>query len=57
MYKINKLTKKYNSVDSNYRGIKNISTELKNNEIVCILGKSGSGKSTLLRSMAGVGEG
>jgi len=54
MFKINKLTKEYTSSNLEYRGIKDISLELNDNEIICILGKSGSGKSTLLRSMAGL---
>ena len=46
-------TRKYND-GGTVRGISDVSFEVKEGEIVCILGPSGSGKSTLLRIVAGL---
>jgi len=53
MLNISHATKKYNEGPT-VRGISDISFEVKEGEIVCILGPSGSGKSTLLRIAAGL---
>lgn len=47
MYKICELSKKYGDLEV----LKNISMEIEEGEVVCIIGPSGSGKSTFLRCL------
>ena len=51
--KVKQATKNF-SEGRNLRGIKDVSFEVGQGEVVCVLGSSGSGKSTLLRVLAGV---
>lgn len=53
MIKIRNLTKTFPHSEIN-RGIKNINLEIKEGEVICLLGPSGSGKSTLLKTIAGL---
>ena len=55
MIKIENVSKSYKLDDGEtVTGIKNISFEVKEGEILGIIGKSGSGKTTLLRALRGV---
>jgi len=54
MIKVKKLTKKYISIDGSEEGIIDISFDVNQGEVVCILGPSGSGKSTLLKVLSGL---
>ena len=47
MYKVCELSKKYGDLEV----LKNISLDIKEGEVVCIIGPSGSGKSTFLRCL------
>jgi polar amino acid transport system ATP-binding protein len=47
MYKVCELSKKYGEVEV----LKDISVDIKEGEVVCIIGPSGSGKSTFLRCL------
>jgi len=54
MIKVNNLTKKYSHLDGTEEGVIDISFDVKQGEIVVILGPSGSGKSTLLKLLSGL---
>ena len=41
---------------TNLRVVKNVSLEIEDGEIVCLVGPSGGGKSTLIRALAGIQE-
>ena len=41
---------------ANLRVVKNVSLEIEDGEIVCLVGPSGGGKSTLIRALAGIQE-
>lgn len=45
MYKVSELSKKYGELEV----LKDISVDIQEGEVVCIIGPSGSGKSTFLR--------
>ncbi len=51
MIEITNLKYKYKN---NEETIKNINLQIKDGEVVCIIGKNGSGKSTLARLIAGI---
>jgi putative ABC transport system ATP-binding protein len=52
--KIKNLKKQFRQGDTTIEVLKDINAEIKNGEVVAILGQSGSGKSTLLSLMAGL---
>ena len=52
MIKIENVSYKYKN--SNYKTINKINLEIKEGEIVAIVGKNGSGKSTLARLISGI---
>lgn len=55
MIKLNNVTKTYiSTATQRVDALKDVSFELGNKELVCILGKSGSGKSTLLNLLGGL---
>lgn len=56
MFKVQQVTKTYQSSEQQLFCLNNIDFEIKAGEVVCILGQSGSGKSTLLRLLAGLEE-
>ena len=51
---IKNISKKYVTRGTDFFAIKNITTEIDNRGLVCIIGKSGSGKSTFLNLLSGI---
>lgn len=54
LLEINNLTKKYNTINGEIEAISEINLEIKQGEIIAIVGSSGCGKSTLLSILAGL---
>lgn len=54
MIKISGLTKSYGKGENKFLALDNISFEIKDSDIVAIVGKSGSGKSTLMNTVSGL---
>lgn len=52
--KISNLSKRFKAGKQDFWALKNVNLEIKNGEIVTILGPSGSGKSTLLNILGGI---
>ncbi len=52
--RVNKISKKYNTIKGEIEAIKEISFDVKDGEFVAIVGSSGCGKSTLLSIVAGL---
>lgn len=52
--KISNLSKKFKAGKQDFWALRNVNLEIKNGEIVTILGPSGSGKSTLLNILGGI---
>jgi putative ABC transport system ATP-binding protein len=51
---LNKVVKTYQTPAGDFQALKGISTEIRANEFLCIVGKSGAGKTTLLNMITGV---
>lgn len=54
MIKVNNLHKSYSSGQEFIEVLKGIDLEIKDDQIICVLGSSGSGKSTLLNILGGI---
>lgn len=54
MIKVNNLHKSYSSGQESIEVLKGIDLEIKDGQIICVLGPSGSGKSTLLNILGGI---
>jgi len=54
MFKVKKITKVYKAKGKETFGLKDISFDIKEGEVVCVLGQSGSGKTALLRALTGL---
>lgn len=54
LLEINNLTKKFNTINGEIEAIDKINLEIKQGEIIAIVGSSGCGKSTLLSILSGL---